>query len=175
LEERYDRDKIARILKRKPITKEIHELATTLYDERFRQGMVSDLVACAKHAAFQYDNVAAMGFSMGGRLSLRLASRYHKLKSCITFCGESPKRQELERITAPILAIQAGKDDFMNHGVPKFVREALELKKSLTLKIYPNAKHEFFDETNTRDFDYRDARDSWRVTENFLKVTLVTN
>jgi carboxymethylenebutenolidase len=172
LKDRYNREKVMQILEQKLAPKKIIELTTTLYDKRFREKMVSDLASCAEYATSRYRKVGVIGFSMGGGLSFRLAARFPQLKSCISFCGEPPKPQELQKITTPILAIYAGQDQFMNSRILGFIRDTLKQKKDLTLKIYAHAKHEFFNEMNKYDYNSDAAVDSWKITQDFLRLTL---
>lgn len=123
----------------------------------------------ADYAITRYGKVAAIGFSMGGGLSFKLAAECPKLSGCISFCGEAPNSNEVRKIDSPMLVICAGQDRFMNSKVADFVRETLKQTKELTLKVYRNAKHEFFNETNKHDYDRNAAEDAWSATHIFLK------
>lgn len=175
LRERYNREEVSRLLLQKRTPKRIIDLVTTLYDKRFRKEMLANLISCAKNATSTHERVGAIGFSMGGGLAFKLAAEFPELRSCISFCGELPGSRELEKITVPILAIHAGHDELMNSKIPEFVREALKQKKDLTLRIYANAKHEFFNDTSLGAYDKQAAEDSWNITENFLRRTLASN
>ena len=172
LKERYDQKKVMQILEQKHASRKIIELTTTLYNKRFRESMLQDLTSCAEYIASRYKKAGVVGFSMGGGLSFKLAARFPKLESCISFCGEPPETQELQKITTPILAIYAGQDEFMNSRVPEFVGDTLKQNKDLTLKIYPHAKHEFFNEMNKNDYNREAATDSWKIAEDFLIRTM---
>jgi carboxymethylenebutenolidase len=171
LKERYNRKKVMQILEQKLASRKIIELTTTLYNKRFRESMLRDLTSCTKYVTSRYTKAGVIGFSMGGGLSFRLAARFPELRSCISFCGEPPEPQELQKITTPILAIYAGQDEFMNSRVPEFVRNSLKQKKDFTLRIYPSAKHEFFNKMNKHDYDRKITEDAWITTHDFLEQT----
>lgn len=169
LEDRFNQNKLDRVISQKRSPKRVANLLTVLYSRKFRRRMLSDLSAFANHAFTRYGKVAAIGFSMGGGLSFKLAAQCASLSGCISFCGEVPKPTELMKIHAPMLAICAGQDRFMNSNIPDFVQATIKQTKELTLRIYGNARHEFFNDLNRRDYDRKAAEDAWSATQIFLK------
>jgi carboxymethylenebutenolidase len=172
LEERYDLKKVKRILANNAKSKELLNLVTTLYDSRFREKMLKNIIGCAKYASSKFKKVGSLGFCMGGGFSLKLATEFPKLKSCAVFYGEPPEPDKVKRITAPILAIYAGYDELINPRIPKFIQAIIESKKELTLKFYPYTKHGFFNETNKPFYNKEAAQDAWQITKNFFRETL---
>lgn len=168
LKDRFSPNKLDRVLSQKR-SPQVTNLLTLLYSRKFRRRMLSDLKSFTEHAFTRYGKVAAIGFSMGGGLSFNLAAQCPKLSGCISFSGEAPNPDELVKIDTPMLVICAGHDRFMNSKVPDFVRETLKQTKELTLKVYGNAKHEFFNEMNKRDYDRNATEDAWSVARAFLK------
>ncbi len=170
LNDRFSPDKLHRVLSQKQSPQRVTDLLTLLYSNKFRRRMLSNLNSFAGHAFTRYGKVAAIGFSMGGGLSFKLAAQCPKLSGCVSFCGEPPDSNEIMKIDAPMLVICAGQDRFMNSKIPDFVQETLKQQtKELTLKVYGNARHEFFNELNRRDYDREAAEDAWRATHTFLK------
>ncbi len=172
LAERRDVDKVREALTKKGLSQEIFEVATTLYDQHFRDRMLDDAVACVKFARQRTPKVATVGFSMGGGLSARVAARFSHLASCVIFYGEPPEAQQVEKIQAPILAIQAEHDDITNSKIPSFVNSVLASGKDLTLKVYPGTTHGFFNHTDKQLYDKAAAVDAWELTKWFLLRTL---
>lgn len=169
LKDRFSPDKLERVLSQKQSPLRVADLLTLLYSRKFRRRMLADLKSFADYAFTRYGKVAAIGFSMGGGLSFKLAAQCPKLSGCISFCGEAPNPNELRKIDSPMLVICAGHDRFMNSNIPNFVSETLKQTKELTLKIYRNTKHEFFNEMNKHDYNRHTTEDAWSATSIFLK------
>lgn len=169
LKDRFIANRLDRVLSQKRPPQRVANLLTLLYSRKFRRRMLSDLKSFADYAFTRYGKVAAIGFSMGGGLSFKLAAQCPKLSGCISFCGEAPNPDELRKIDTPMLVICAGHDRFMNSNVPDFVRGTLKQTKELTLKVYGNARHEFFNEMNKHDYDRNATEDAWSAAHTFLK------
>lgn len=169
LKDRFIANRLDRVLSQKRPPQRVANLLTILYSRKFRRRMLSDLKSFADYAFTRYGKVAAIGFSMGGGLSFKLAAQCPKLSGCISFCGEAPNSDELRKIDTPMLVICAGHDRFMNSKVPDFVRGTLKQTKELTLKVYGSARHEFFNEMNKHDYDRNTTEDAWSATHTFLK------
>jgi carboxymethylenebutenolidase len=172
LEERRDRSKLSGTLAMKKPTREVAEAVTTLYDQGFREHVIATATEVVDDAKAKFGGVSTLGFSFGGGVSLRVGARTQGLNSTIAFYGEPPGKDDLRRITSPILAIYAGEDEFMNRNIPYFIEAAKESGSDLTLKIMPGAKHGFFDDTNRAAFNKEAAAEAWRITTQFLERTL---
>ncbi len=172
LAERRDINKVREVLTRKGLSQEIFEVVTTLYNQHFRDRMLDDAVACVKYAHRRTPKVATVGFSMGGGLSAQVATRFLQLAACVVFYGEPPEAQQVDKIQAPILAIQAEHDDITNSKIPSFVNSVLASGKDLTLKVYPSTTHGFFNNTNRQIYNKAAADDAWGLTKWFLLRTL---
>jgi carboxymethylenebutenolidase len=75
LEERRDKEKVARSLDRKGVGTEAREVAATIYDPAFRDRLLEDAVAAVERAHKKFSKVSTLGFCMGGALSLKCATR----------------------------------------------------------------------------------------------------
>ena len=90
LKDRFSHNKLDRVLSQKQSPQRVANLLTLLYTRNFRRRMLSDLKSFVDYAFTRYEKVAAMGFSMGGGLSFKLAAQSPQLNGCISFCGEAP-------------------------------------------------------------------------------------
>ena len=173
LEERRDALKVKTAIARKGLGRTALETASILYSQQFRDEILADTVQCVEQAHSAYDRVAVLGFCLGGGLSLGVAASSKHLRSVVAFYGEPPKREDIARISSPILTIYAERDEIINARVPAFVKGAMESGKDLTLKTYPSTRHGFFNDTRTDLYKEKEANDAWELTRWFLENTLV--
>lgn len=172
LEERRDKAKVAQALQKKGAAKEVKEVVTRLYDQGFRDKLLQDALASVRKAQGEFEGVSTLGFCMGGGLSLKAAVRNPRLRSAVSYYGEPPTTEEIEKISIPILDIRAYQDEIINEKVPAFVRAMLEGGKDLTLKTFPDTKHGFFNDTRKNVYDRTAASEAWDITRWFLERTL---
>ena len=175
LEERFDKRRISRVVAEKKPSREVAEAVLTLYDQKFREGILSEAANLVDETNDKFGVASTLGFSFGGGISMRVASRNKRLRSAVSFYGDPPRDEEVRRISCPVLAIYAGEDDFMNRGVSQFAETAASAGMNLTLKTFPGARHDFFDDTKKASYDPRSARDAWALTGRFLKETCSGN
>lgn len=175
LEERRDRAKVTQALDKKGVGKEAREVAAVLYDPSFRDGLLDRALLAVEAAHKRFDRVTTLGFCIGGGLSLNCAARSRHLSSAVSFYGQSPAKEEVTKISIPVLDIHAFQDEIINKGVPAFVGAMLDGGKDLTLKTYPRTKHGFFNDTRKEVYDRGAADESWDLTRWFLERTLGKN
>ena len=172
LEERRNREKVEQTLERKGASEDVRRAIQILYDQGFREKLLTNAVKSAELARSEFDSVATLGFCIGGGLALRVATKTNKVDSVAGFYGEPPGPEDIGRISVPALAVYAQEDEIINQKVPDFVRAMLEMGKDLTLKTYPKTKHGFFNDTRREVYDRRAAVDSWELTRWYLERTL---
>jgi carboxymethylenebutenolidase len=172
LEERRDKEKVARALDRKGVRGEAREVAAIIYDPVLRDRMLEDAVAAIERAHSKFGRVSTLGFCMGGGLSLKCATRSRHIKSAVSFYGQPPAVEDVQMISVPILDIHANQDEIINKAVPAWVGAMLEGGKDLTLKTYPRTKHGFFNDTRKEVYDRNAAKEAWGITKWFLERTL---
>jgi carboxymethylenebutenolidase len=175
LEERRDRNKVARELDKKGASKKTRDVVSLLYDTSFRDQMLAEALAAVHRARSEFGRVTTLGFCLGGGLSLKCAANSDRLVSAISFYGQPPSATEAARISSPVLDIHASHDEIINKSVPAWVGAMLEGGKDLTLKTYPGTKHGFFNDTRKEVFNRGAARESWDITRWFLEKTLGSN
>ncbi len=172
LEERRDKGKVARALDRKGVRGEAREVAGLIYEPAFRDRMLEDALAAVERAHTKFGSVSTLGFSMGGGLSLKCATRSKHMKSAISFYGQPPATEDVQRISIPILDIHASQDELVNEAVPEWVGAMLEGGKDLTLRTYPGTKHGFSNDMRKDVYDRDAANGAWDITKWFLERTL---
>lgn len=172
LEERRDKAKVTAALEKKKVPEDIKEVATLLYDQGFRDRLLSKALTATREASSKYEQVATLGFCMGGGLSLKVAAKSDGLTSAVSYYGEPPISELLQGISVPMLAFYAEQDEIINSKVPAFVGEALKSGKDLTLKTYPHTKHGFFNDSRKTVYDRGAATHSWGLARWFLSRTL---
>jgi carboxymethylenebutenolidase len=171
LEERRDKMKVERALVKKRASNETRETASLLYDPSFRDGMLANALTAIDSASAEFEGVTTLGFCIGGGLSLKCATRSHRLRSAISFYGEPPAK-DVAAISIPILDIHASQDEIINEKVPSWVGAMLEGGKDLILKTYPRTKHGFFNNSRKEVYDRTAAEEAWDITRWFLERTL---
>lgn len=172
LEERRDKDKVARTLAKKGVGERTKEVVAILYDQGFRDKLLERAVSAVDGASSKFKGVSTLGFCLGGGLSMKTATKGRRLSSAISFYGEPPPSSDVRYITSPILAIYASKDDIINSKVPAFVEAMIGGGKDLTLKTYPNTLHGFFNDARKAVYNRRAAAEAWDITAWFLERTL---
>jgi carboxymethylenebutenolidase len=172
LEERRDRVKVEQALNKTGVGADVKEVASLIYEPTFRDRMLDDAVASVERAYSKFNGVTTLGFCLGGGLSLKCATRTKHLKSAISFYGQPLAKEDVTRVSIPILDIHANQDEIINKSVPAFVGTMLEEGKDLTLKTYPQTKHGFFNDTRKEVYDRDAANEAWEITRWFLDRTL---
>ena len=172
LEERRDKEKVARALDEKEAGVTAKKVAAVIYETAFRDRMLEDAVAAVERAYAKFESVSTLGFCLGGGLSLKCATRSHHVRSAISFYGQPPAIEDVPRITVPILDIHANQDEIINKAVPAWVGAMLDGGKDLTLKTYPRTKHGFFNDARREVYNRDAAKEAWDITRWFLERTL---
>lgn len=172
LDERRDKKKVADELARKNLRGKEAETLATLYDQRFREGLMKITMDAVAKGRADHGKVATLGFSLGGGLSLAAATRLDPPDSVVAYCGEPPRPPTLDGVSVPMLAIYAHHDELMNPKMPGFVDAALRHGNDLTVRTIPNTEHDFFNETKKERYDPEATEEAWAITTWFLNRTL---
>jgi carboxymethylenebutenolidase len=115
--------------------------------------------------------VGAIGWCMGGRYSLALATEEPTLAAVVAYYGAPPTDQTaIGRIKAPVLGNYGGDDKGPS---PEQVRLFEDLMKKagkpIDVKIYPGAGHAFANVNNPwGGYRKEAAEDAWARTKAFL-------
>src|SRR5574337_538535 len=151
-----------------------HELMRGMPQDRALRDMKAAFDYLASRADVNKEKVGAVGWCMGGGLSLQLAVSEPKLTACVVNYGSMPTDPgDIQKIKSPVLG-NFGADD---RGIPPSAVEAFEkamkaANKSLDVKIYDGAGHAFENPNNKLGYRPAAAEDAWNRTLEFLNKTL---
>ena len=113
----------------------------------------------AGHAEVDAARIGAIGFCLGGSIVLTWACTDDRLTAIAPFYGAAPKPREAIRRLCPVVGSWPGRDFT--------TKAAAVLETGLTaacvphdLKVYPGAKHSFFND-RWRNYEPVAAADSW--------------
>lgn len=115
---------------------------------------------------------ASVGFCMGGGYSYQLATHTKDLAGAVIFYGRTPL-ELVPQVSCPLL----GNFGELDSGIPpekvKEFEEALKKAgKTADIKIYPNARHGFFNDTRPQAYNPEAAADAWSRTIKFFRERL---
>lgn len=130
----------------------------------------SALTYLAKNPAVDADRIGAIGFCMGGGFAIAWACTDSRLKAIAPFYGANPRPLEAVSRLCPVVGCYPEKD--FSAGAGRALDRALESHGiERDIKIYPGARHSFFNDTG-RSYDKAAAEDSWRRVLAFFKEQL---
>jgi carboxymethylenebutenolidase len=111
-----------------------------------------------------------MGWSIGGKWSLLLAVNDPFLAACVLNYGSMPTEPaDIQKIHAPVLGIFGADDRFIAASDAYAFEDAMKgAHKSIDLKIYRHAGHDFENPTDKLGFSEDAAADAWQHTVAFL-------
>jgi len=114
--------------------------------------------------------IACVGFCMGGSLSALLACEEPELCGAAVFYGMAPAAEKTARIKCPVIAFSGARDQRVNAGIPGFQEAMRAAGKPFEHYVYEGAGHAFFND-DSPSYDLKAARDSWaRLLAFFSKV-----
>jgi carboxymethylenebutenolidase len=124
---------------------------------------IGDLKAALTHLAampqVDPDRIGAIGFCMGGGFAIAWACTDDRLKAIAPFYGANPRPLDAVARACPVVGSYPEKDFTANAG--RSLDKALDRHGiPHDVKIYPGARHSFFNDTG-RSFDREAAEDSW--------------
>lgn len=118
------------------------------------------------------DKIGSVGFCFGGGMSLNLVC-HAPLAACVVFYGENPTPiEKIKNIAGPVLGLYGAEDSRINPHLDELVKAIVEYKKDFEMRIYPNAAHAFFNDTNPRAYREAAARAAWQQVLAFYRRTL---
>ncbi|MBX9567551.1 MAG: dienelactone hydrolase family protein [Candidatus Obscuribacterales bacterium] len=124
--------------------------------------------------------IGALGYCMGGAIAYMFACRTPLLAWVVDYYGriyyqnitEQKPRHPIDYtggLNCPLLGLFAGLDDLITADhIKQFEKKMADLGKSFQIKVYPSAKHAFFNDT--REFYHSEAaNDAWHLTLSFIR------
>ena len=118
--------------------------------------------------------IGAIGFCMGGQLSLFAACLTPDIKACIDFYGIHPNvSPDLAALQAPLLGIFAEHDEYASpQAVSDLSQRLTELGKAHEFKTYMGVHHAFFNDERPSVYDPEAAKDAWERVLRHLRTNL---
>lgn len=106
------------------------------------------------------ERIGAVGFCLGGTIIMTWACTDDRLNAVAPFYGVAPRSKEAIRRMCPVVGSWPGKD-FTTKSAEKVDVELFAVGTPHDLKVYPEAKHSFFNDQGS-SHDPEAAADSWQ-------------
>lgn len=129
----------------------------------------------SKQPGFEGNGVGALGFCLGGGLSLWAAATCPQITAAVTYYYVNPHgRPDFSKIRGPVLGHFGTADEFISHDEAQALEAELrEAGVEVTFHYYDGAGHAFFNETDRLGTYDPDATQlSWERTVSFLRGAL---
>ncbi len=118
------------------------------------------LARLADRPEVDHERLAAIGFCLGGSIVLTWACTERRLRAIAPFYGAAPKPRAAIRRLCPVVGSWPGRD-FTTKAAGILETELSAAGIAHDLKVYPGAKHSFFND-RWRAYDASAAADSWQ-------------
>jgi carboxymethylenebutenolidase len=154
---------------------EAHQLMSGLSQDRALQDLKAAYAHLTSLKDVKADRVGAIGWCMGGRYALLLATEEPRLRAAVPYYGAPPTdAAAIARIKAPVLGNYGGDDQGPSPAQVKAFEEAMKTAgKSVDVKIYEGAPHAFANQNNPWGGYRQDAAaDAWKRTLAFFDTHL---
>ena len=152
-----------------------HQLMSGLPADRALRDLKGAVAYLASRKDAKKDRIGSIGWCMGGRYSLALATEEPSLAAVVAYYGAPPTDEAaIARIKAPVLGNYGGEDNGPSPDQVKAFEAALKKAgKSVDVKIYEGAGHAFANVNNPWG-GYREAaaKDAWTRTVAFFAAHL---
>jgi carboxymethylenebutenolidase len=116
--------------------------------------------------------IAVTGFCFGGSYAFLLASADSRIRAAVPWYGQAPEPVQLGSISCPVLAIYGGLDERLMDALPEVTTSMADAGVDFTAKVYPEARHAFFNDTSRAAYDPDAAADAWPLVLRFLDTAL---
>ena len=150
---------------------EAHQLMSGLPPDRAMRDLKGAMAYLAARKDVRKDRIGAVGWCMGGRYTLALATEEPTLAAAVAYYGAPPTDEAaIARIKAPVLGNFGAEDKGPSpEQVNAFGAAMKKAGKSADLKIYDGAGHAFANVNNPWG-GYREAaaKDAWARTTAFF-------
>ena len=151
-----------------------HELARGLPEDRGIRDLRAAVAYLKTLQNVDPKRIGSIGWCMGGGWSLALAENEPTLKTAVVNYGElSSDASTLKPINAAILGLFGAQDHGISpESVRQFEQQMKSLRKTVEIKIYPDAGHGFENPINKDRYRPEDTKDAWQRTVAFLEANL---
>lgn len=154
---------------------ELRALFTPLQSPEFSDETVKKLQSCFRYLSDKQAGrkIGVIGFCFGGTYSFKLAIAQPGLAAAVPFYGHADHRdEEISKIKAPILAFYGELDTGLTDKLPALSAQMKKAGVDFTYKVYANARHAFFNDTNPVTYNEAAAKDAWQLALDFLSKQL---
>jgi carboxymethylenebutenolidase len=152
-----------------------HQLMSGLPADRALRDLKAAVAYLASRKDVKKTRIGSIGWCMGGRYSLALATEEPSVAATIAYYGAPPTDEAaIARIKGPVLGNYGGEDKGPSPDQVKAFEAAMKKAgKSVDLKIYEGAGHAFANVNNPWG-GYREAaaKDAWARSVAFLAARL---
>jgi carboxymethylenebutenolidase len=147
-----------------------YELTVNTPSDRVLRDLEAAIHFLVARADVNKEKVGSIGWSVGGKWSLLLAVNDPFLAACVVNYGSVPTEPaDIQRIHAPVLGIFGADDRFIAADDAFAFEDAMKgAHKSIEIKMYRHAGHDFANPTDKLGFDEAAADDAWQRTIAFL-------
>jgi carboxymethylenebutenolidase len=125
----------------------------------------------SQHPLSRGAKVGAVGYCMGGGLSVRLACADPKLGAAVIYYGNAPSADRLANIACSVLGFYGALDARVNAGIADFASAMQKHGKRFEHHVYEGAPHAFFNETRP-SYNAAASRDAFARTLEFFRREL---
>jgi carboxymethylenebutenolidase len=154
---------------------EAHQFMSGLPPDRAMRDLKAAFAALAARPDVKKDRIGSIGWCMGGRYSLALATEEPKLAAAVAYYGAPPtEAAAIARIQAPVLGNFGGEDKGPSPDQVKAFEAAMKKAgKTADIKIYEGAGHAFANVNNPwKGYREAAAKDAWSRTVAFFAAHL---
>lgn len=161
---------------RNEVQPKVRALTAPLQTPEFARTTVAKLKACFDclyEEAACGRKVAVMGFCFGGTYSFSLAVAEPRLLAAVPFYGHADQpAEELRSIVCPVLYFLGEHDGNLIAKLPALEERMHEAGVDVTVQVYENCGHAFFNDSNPYAYNKAAALDAWQRTLGFLETQL---
>ncbi|HET8913215.1 MAG TPA: dienelactone hydrolase family protein [Ktedonobacteraceae bacterium] len=135
------------------------------------RNLQKSLTFLSERTGVDTNRIGAIGFCMGGGFAIAWASNEPRLKAIAPFYAANPRPLEVAARGCPVVGSYPGKDFTTSQG-QKLDKALDSYNIPHDIKIYPNAKHSFFNDQG-QNYNAPAAQDSWQRVLNFFQEHVV--
>jgi carboxymethylenebutenolidase len=116
--------------------------------------------------------VGCTGFCWGGGMTNNVAVNSPDILAAVPYYGMQPKKEDVPKIKAAIMAHYASDDERINKGIEEFEMALKEAGIDYKIYMYEGTKHAFNNDTNPERYNDAAAKLAWQRTIAFFKEKL---
>ena len=150
---------------------EAHQLMSGMPQDRAMRDLKAAVAYLKAHKQVRASRIGSIGWCMGGKFSLLLASEEPTLAAAVAYYGAPPTdAATIARIKAPVLGNFGAEDKGPSPAQVQAFDTAMKAAgKAVDVKVYPGAGHAFANPNNPwKGYREEAAKDAWSRTTAFF-------